>query len=147
MIVLHEVTGESESGIAINIQLPGRINILGGDSATGKTFCAEFIAVLPGDERMLGSQLKTVVFNAVSSRQLDLLTILKTLSNTLIVIDNADILLRGREELVDFINGDKSNQYLIFSRGINNLDVPRYCRGQMKFNKEKRCVYSEYKEG
>ena len=48
---------------------------------------------------------------------------MKVLWNRLIIIDNADIFLSENEAVCRHINTDEHNQYLIFMRDDNNIDV------------------------
>ena len=115
---------------AFHLHLRGRIVVVGGNSGTGKTLLCNRVTEL----QTLGKTSSKVpnngnirVFtqdNAVSD-----LAAIKTLRDMLIIIDEADILLAGSPDIVEFINSDcKKNHYLVFSRGLIDLRVtPNYC--------------------
>ena len=78
-----------------------RITLVGGDSGTGKTVLYEMLE----DLRFTDNLLET----------------LKQCRGNFIVIDNADILLN--DEIRRFINFEFSNQYMLFSRNCDGLNV------------------------
>ena len=83
-----------------------RITLVGGDSGTGKTVLYEMLE----DLRFTDEYKRIKLFNYQSDNLLDF-----------IVIDNADILLN--DEIRRFINFEFSNQYMLFSRNCDGLNV------------------------
>ena len=77
-----------------------RVTLVGGDSGTGKT--------------VLYEMLEDLRFTDEYKR-------LKQCRGNFIVIDNADILLN--DEIRRFINFEFSNQYMLFSRNCDGLNV------------------------
>ena len=77
-----------------------RITLVGGDSGTGKTVLYEML-----EDLRFTDEYKT----------------LKQCRGNFIVIDNADILLN--DEIRRFINFEFSNQYMLFSRNCDGLNV------------------------
>ena len=83
-----------------------RITLVGGDSGTGKTVLYEMLEDLRfTDEYKSDNLLET----------------LKQCRGNFIVIDNADILLN--DDIRRFINFEFSNQYMLFSRNCDGLNV------------------------
>lgn len=91
-----------------------RITLVGGDSGTGKTVIYEMLE----DLRLTEQYKKIKLFNYRSD---NLLETLKQCRNKLIVIDNADILVD--DDIRRFINFECSNQYMLFSRNCDGLNV------------------------
>ena len=91
-----------------------RITLVGGDSATGKTVLYEMM-----EDLRLTDQFSAIkLFNYRSET---LLEALKQCRDNFIVIDNADILIN--DEIRRFINFEFSNQYLLFLRNCDGLNV------------------------
>ena len=86
----------------------------GGDSGTGKTVLYEMLE----DLRQTDAYHAIKLFNYRSENiQEDL----ETCRNNFIVIDNADILIN--DEIRRFINFEFSNQYMLFLRNCDGLNV------------------------
>ena len=91
-----------------------RITLVGGDSGTGKTVLYEMLE----DLRMTDEFCAIKLFNYKSE---NLLENLERCRNNFIVIDNADILID--DEIRRFINFESSNQYMLFLRNCDGLNV------------------------
>lgn len=91
-----------------------RITLVGGDSGTGKTVLYEMIE----DLRLTDEYKAIKMFNYKSD---NLLESIKQCRDNFIVIDNADILIN--DEIRRFINFEFSNQYLLFLRNCDGLNV------------------------
>ncbi len=91
-----------------------RITLVGGDSGTGKTVLYEMME----DLRLTDEYKAIKLFNYKSD---NLLESIKQCRNSFIVIDNADILIN--DEIRKFINFEFSNQYLLFLRNCDGLNV------------------------
>lgn len=91
-----------------------RITLVRGDSATGKTYLYQILE----DVKQLEKYRAIRLFNYKSD---DFHDSLKICRNKFIVIDNADTILD--EEDRKFINFEKSNQYLLFLRNCDGLNV------------------------
>ena len=103
-------------GISVNVALHDQITVIGGDSSVGKTFLKDTIQeYCNGIDKLL-----VEVFDY--KRPIDI-GVLKAMRNKLIIIDNADILLDGNKDICAYINTDKHNQYLLFMRSENDIDV------------------------
>ena len=91
-----------------------RITLVGGDSGTGKTVLYDILEDLKQTEEYNAIKL----FNYKSE---DVLEKLKQCRNNFVVIDNADILMD--DEVRRFINFEFSNQYMLFLRNCDGLNV------------------------
>lgn len=91
-----------------------RITLVGGDSGTGKTVLYGILE----DLRFTDEYAKLRLFNYKSNNMLDEL---QKCRDNFIVIDNADILLN--DSIREFINFEFSNQYMLFLRNCDGLNV------------------------
>ena len=96
------------------LQFESRITLVRGDSATGKTYLYQLLE----DVKQLEEYRDIRLLNYKSD---DFHTTLKSYHDKFIVIDNADILLDDEDKR--FINFEKSNQYLLFLRNCDGLNV------------------------
>lgn len=126
-MIYSELRVETSNDFRFDLKLRGDITLVGGDSATGKTFLVRAIRAKNYNRNILNSGYDTDLSNVVIY---DFTTgiskeSLSTLSNKLIIIDNADIIVN--QKLADYIKLDFNNQYLIFSRGgIDYHVTPNY---------------------
>ena len=97
-----------------NLEFDDRITLVGGDSGTGKTVLYEILE----DIRLTDEYQAIKLFNYKSDA---LLESMKQCRDRFIVIDNADILID--DEVRRFINFDFSNQYMLFLRNCDGLNV------------------------
>ena len=91
-----------------------RITLVGGDSGTGKTVLYEMFE----DLKMTDEYHAIKLFNYKSE---NILENFERCRNNFIVIDNADILMD--DEIRRFINFEFSNQYMLFLRNCDGLNV------------------------
>ena len=91
-----------------------RITLVGGDSGTGKTVLYEMLE----DLRLTEDYQAIRLFNYKTD---DVSKSLMQCRNSFIVIDNADILIDDEDRR--FINFECSNQYMLFSRNCDGLNV------------------------
>ena len=91
-----------------------RITLVGGDSGTGKTVLYEMLE----DLRLTDEYQAIKLFNYKSDA---LLESMQQCRDRFIVIDNADILID--DEVRRFINFEFSNQYMLFLRNCDGLNV------------------------
>lgn len=91
-----------------------RITLVGGDSGTGKTVLYEMLE----DLKLTAEYHAIKLFNYKSE---NILENLKKCRNNFIVIDNADILID--DDIRRFINFEFSNQYMLFLRNCDGLNV------------------------
>lgn len=97
-----------------DLEFDDRITLVGGDSGTGKTVLYEMLE----DLRLTEPYREIKLFNYKSD---ELTEALKLCRNKFVVMDNADILLD--DELRRFINFEVTNQYMLFSRNCDGLNV------------------------
>ena len=91
-----------------------RITLVGGDSGTGKTVLYEMLE----DLKLTNEYHARKLFNYKSE---NILENLEKCRNNFIVIDNADILID--DDIRRFINFEFSNQYMLFLRNCDGLNV------------------------
>ena len=91
-----------------------RITLVGGDSGTGKTVLYEMLE----DLKLTTEYHAIKLFNYNSE---NILENLEKCRNNFIVIDNADILID--DDIRRFINFEFSNQYMLFLRNCDGLNV------------------------
>ena len=91
-----------------------RITLVGGDSGTGKTVLYEMLE----DLKLTDEYHAIKLFNYKSE---NILENLEKCRNNFIVIDNADILID--DDIRRFINFESSNQYMLFLRNCDGLNV------------------------
>ena len=97
-----------------DLMFDDRITLVGGDSGTGKTVLYEML-----EDLRLTDQYKAIkLFNYKSDNFLEAV---KQCKDNFIVIDNADILIN--DEIRRFINFEFSNQYMLFLRNCDGLNV------------------------
>lgn len=91
-----------------------RITLVRGDSATGKTYLYQLL-----DDLKLTKEYNAIkLFNYKTD---DFHNNLSKCENNFIIIDNADILLNDEDR--KFINFNLSNQYMLFSRNCDGLNL------------------------
>lgn len=96
------------------LRFSDRITLVRGDSATGKTYLYQMLE----DLKQLDQYKAIKLFNYKSD---DFHVELKKCHDKFIVIDNADTILNDDDKF--FINFEKSNQYLLFLRNCDGLNV------------------------
>lgn len=91
-----------------------RVTLVGGDSSTGKTVLYEMLE----DLRLTDDYRAIKLFNYKSD---NILESIMNCRDSFIVIDNADILID--DDIRRFINFEFSNQYMLFLRNCDGLNV------------------------
>lgn len=97
-----------------SLEFADRITLVRGDSATGKTYLYQMLE----DLRLLEEYQSIKLFNYKTEEFHDNL---KKCRDKFIVIDNADLLLDNEDR--SFINFDSSNQYMLFARNCDGLNL------------------------
>ena len=97
-----------------NLSFDDRITLVGGDSGTGKTVLYEILE----DLKLTDEYHAIKLFNYKSE---NILEDLEKCRNNFVVIDNADILIT--DDIRKFINFEFSNQYMLFLRNCDGLNV------------------------
>ena len=111
-----------------------RITLVGGDSATGKTVLYEMLE----DLRLTDEYKAIKLFNYKTD---NLLESMKQCKDKFIVMDNADILMD--DEIRKFINFEFSNQYMLFLRNCDGLNVSDKSFKVLKLDKNRITLEEE----
>lgn len=91
-----------------------RVTLVRGNSGTGKTYMYNILS----DLRLTEKYNKIKLFNYKTDNFHEMLA---KCQDSFIVIDNADILLNDEDKL--FINFNLSNQYMLFLRNCDGLNL------------------------
>lgn len=138
MIVYRSIKITTPLGITFDINFPGRICAIEGESGSGKSLFTNTLTDIL-EQKSINGQLdfypqihrnSIKIFNYKNPIQ-DIEQ-LSQLKDTLIIIDNGDYLLENKPDIVLYINNDLTNQYLIFYRGLIDIRVPMKQRGVFK---------------
>nr|MBP3598858.1 ABC transporter ATP-binding protein [Eubacterium sp.] len=100
------------TSFVLDFEFTNNITILTGDSGAGKTASFSFI------KECMALNPNIMCLNYLDYQK-DIATIIKSASEKLIVIDNADVLLN--DDVRKYIALDDKNQYLIIGRNPKNL--------------------------
>lgn len=111
-----------------------RITLVGGDSGTGKTVLYEMLE----DLRFIDEYKVIKLFNYKSDNFLESI---KQCRDSFIVIDNAEILIN--DDIRRFINFEFSNQYMLFLRNCDGLNVSDKSFKVLKLEKNKITLEEE----
>ena len=111
-----------------------RITLVGGDSSTGKTVLYEMLE----DLRLTDDYKAIKLFNYKSD---NLLESIKQCKGNFIVMDNADILVD--DDVRKFINFEFSNQYMLFLRNCDGLNVSDKSFKVLKFEQNRITLEEE----
>ena len=114
-MIYNEINFEA-SPFQYHLKFSSRITIVRGDSASGKTY----LFALLEDLKLTETYQKIKLFNYKSEKFHESLADCR---GNFIVVDNADILLN--EEDRRFINFEKSNQYMLFLRNCDGINLLR----------------------
>lgn len=113
LMIYKNITFKADP-FSYDLMFDDRITLVGGDSGTGKTVLYEIL-----EDLRLTDQYKAIkLFNYKSD---NLLEAVKQCRNNFVVIDNADILIN--DEIRRFVNFEFSNQYMLFLRNCDGLNV------------------------
>lgn len=111
-----------------------RITLVGGDSGTGKTVLYEMLE----DIRLTDEYKAIKLFNYKSD---DFLEAIKQCRDSFIVIDNADCMIN--DDVRRFINFELSNQYMLFLRNCDGLNVSDKSFKVLKFDNNRIILEEE----
>lgn len=112
-MIYKNITFKAEP-FSYDLLFDDRITLVGGDSGTGKTVLYEMLE----DLRLTDPYKAIKLFNYKSD---DFKETLKQCKNMFVVVDNADILID--DDVRRFINFEFSNQYMLFLRNCDGLNV------------------------
>lgn len=111
-----------------------RITLVGGDSGTGKTVLYEMLE----DLRLTDAYHAMKLFNYKTDNVEESL---EKCRNNFIVMDNADILIN--DDMRKFINFEFSNQYMLFLRNCDGLNVSDKSFKELKLKNNKITLAEE----
>ena len=117
-----------------DLEFDDRITLVGGDSGTGKTVLYEMLE----DIRLTDEYSSIKLFNYRSD---DFLETLKQCKDSFIVVDNADNLMN--DDVRRFINFEVSNQYMLFLRNCDGLNVSDKSFKVLKFDNNRITLEEE----
>lgn len=117
-----------------DLEFDDRIVLVGGDSGTGKTVLYEMLE----DLRLTDEYKAIKLFNYRSDNFAEAI---KQCRQQFIVVDNADILLDT--DIKKFINFEFSNQYMLFLRNCDGLNVSDKSFKVLKFDNNRITLEEE----
>lgn len=117
-----------------DLEFDDRITLVGGDSGTGKTALYELLE----DIRLTEEYKAIKLFNYKSDNFLETI---KKCRDSFIVVDNADNLMN--DEVRKFVNFESSNQYMLFLRNCDGLNVSDKSFKVLKFDNNKITLEEE----
>ena len=118
-----------------DLRFDDRITLVGGDSGTGKTVLYEILE----DLRLTDEYKAIKLFNYRSDNFSEAI---KQCRDSFIVIDNADILID--DDIRRFINFEFSNQYMLFSRNCDGLNVSDRSFKELKLDHNRITLEEEF---
>ena len=117
-----------------DLEFDDRITLVGGDSGVGKTVLYEMLE----DVRLTDEYRAIRLFNYRSDNFSEAI---KRCRDSFIVVDNADNLIN--DEVRKFINFETSNQYMLFLRNCDGLNVSDKSFKVLKFDNNKITLEEE----
>ena len=117
-----------------DLELDDRITLVGGDSGTGKTVLYEMLE----DIRLTDEYSSIKLFNYKSD---GFLGAIRQCKDSFIVVDNADNLMN--DDVRRFINFEVSNQYMLFLRNCDGLNVSDKSFKVLKFDNNRITLEEE----
>ena len=117
-----------------HLELDDRITLVGGDSGTGKTVLYEMLE----DIRLTDEYSSIKLFNYKSD---GFLGAIRQCKDSFIVVDNADNLMN--DDVRRFINFEVSNQYMLFLRNCDGLNVSDKSFKVLKFDNNRITLEEE----
>ena len=117
-----------------DLEFDDRITLVGGDSGVGKTVLYEMLE----DVRLTDEYRAIRLFNYRSDNFSEAI---KRCRDSFIVVDNADNLMN--DEVRKFINFETSNQYMLFLRNCDGLNVSDKSFKVLKFDNNKITLEEE----
>ncbi len=112
--MIYDIIEFRAEPFSYSLSFADRITLVRGDSATGKTYLYQMLE----DLKMTKEYQKLKLFNYKSE---EFHSSLKKCRDKFVVIDNADLLLDDADR--NFINFDSSNQYMLFARNCDGLNL------------------------
>lgn len=117
--------------VNFNIELRGYITVFEGWSSSGKTFFMKSLQNFCVNNPSIMKQynISNILIFDYTDLKNNILKRIKAEKNSLIIIDNGDMLLSIKSPLVKYLSYDRYNQYIIMSRGGVSLPITpnHYC--------------------
>ena len=132
-MIYKSITFKAEP-FSYDLEFDDRITLVGGDSGVGKTVLYDMLE----DIRLTDEYKAIRLFNYRSD---DFQEAIKQCRDSFIVVDNADNLIN--DEVRKFINFELSNQYMLFLRNCDGLNVSDKSFKVMKFDNNKITLEEE----
>lgn len=125
--MIQEIKIDNEQN-SVDIKLRGSTVVIRGASATGKSLLVgaikRQIAKLKARKNGFDALYSNIV---IFDYQNEKISDIRNCVGKLIILDNADELLSDASDIVEFINNDIDNQYIVIGRTIKGLNVtPNY---------------------
>lgn len=117
-----------------DLEFDDRITLVGGDNGTGKTVLYEML-----EDVRLSDEYKDI--KLFDYRSDNFLEVIKQCKDSFIVVDNADYLIN--DDVRTFINFELSNQYMLFLRNCDGLNVSNQSFKVLKFDNNKITLEAE----
>lgn len=117
-----------------DLEFDDRITLVGGDNGTGKTVLYEML-----EDVRLSDEYKDI--KLFDYRSDNFLEVIKQCKDSFIVVDNADYLIN--DDVRTFINFELSNQYMLFLRNCDGLNVSNQSFKVLKFDNNKITLEEE----
>ena len=133
LMIYKNITFKADP-FSYDLEFDDRITLVGGDSGTGKTVLYEMLE----DIRLTEEYNAIKLFNYKSDNFLEAV---KRCKNSFIVIDNADYLIN--DDVRKFINFELSNQYMLFLRNCDGLNVSDKSFKVLKFDNNRITLEEE----
>lgn len=109
--------------VDVDIYLRGSVVVIRGDYTTKKSLLMNIIKKEVIQMKASGIESNVEIFDYMRANMVEL----KLCRNKLIIIDNADELIKNNNKIINYINNDCSNQYIIIGRSVSKLHImPNY---------------------
>ena len=117
-----------------NLELKGRITVIDNYEDNDKKLLCTLLSELKTLPQYAEEYKYLIYFNNIFS-ELELIKLNKTKQNKLYIIDHADNILFGKDDIIKFISLDRDNQYIIIGRCSFDLHLSPNYYAELKENK------------
>lgn len=137
----------------LDLKLRGRITIILGNSGTGKTYTAEGIADMKRSRNIQSNtnldDIIPITLGIQFTSEGNMMDYLKSLSDKIIIIDEADSRLHDMKNVKQFIEQDMKNLYILMYRSIksSSLGATPANIATLKFNEDTFSLNYKYDVG
>lgn len=128
---------EKLGDVDFDLTFPSKITFIWDSGGEDKRYLWHMLSAYyrAGSRARQHIKMAFINWSNLETMHLTVMELLKRYNDMLIVIDNADIILRDKER--DYIRADKNNQYLIFGRDCDDLGVHPLAVGALKIKDRK----------